>query len=217
MLAHDKAHAPRPDAIRALHLDEVGALRPLPPGIDAFGLFALPPVLLLDEGALQEAFYEFSKHFHPDFHANAAPAVRAAALERSAAWNDAYRTLRTLPTRAEYLLARHAPDIKPGKNAVPPSLLESFFDIQEAGEELKLARTNGDAAALAKAEARVAPLRAEALQARDATLAELRTHAGAYDAALAAGNATAMADAYPKLRLALDRLNYLKTVLRNLK
>ena len=69
-----------------------------------FEVFELPRRLAIDAGDLQRRFYELSRQHHPDFHQAATPADQAAALERSALVNVAYRHLRDPIARAEYLV-----------------------------------------------------------------------------------------------------------------
>jgi molecular chaperone HscB len=216
--------APNPDRLDALHFDtsaEAG-IRPLGTGEapSHFALFGMEPRLMIDTEALRGAFLDLSRRFHPDFHGGASPALREEVLRRSSLLNNAYKTLRELPKRAEYLLGLLAPTLESNKNAVPPELLEEMFEIQEAGEALREARLAADGAALARAEAAVAPLRAQVNGQRQALEAELEQLAAALDALLDAGEALEsdpVQATLRKIRLTLDRLNYLRTVIRNLR
>jgi Fe-S protein assembly co-chaperone HscB len=107
---------------------------------DYFGVFGLGRALQLDLPDLQRRFYELSRRHHPDFHQMKGDAERAAALERSALINRAYRVLRDPIARVEYLVAleegREANDaaVKP---KAPMDLLEEMLEIQEALEDAK--------------------------------------------------------------------------------
>ncbi len=214
---------PSAERLRALHFadPEGRVLRPLGTEVpDHFAVFGLPPRLLLDADALRDTFLDLSRHFHPDFHANDAPALRDEILRRSSLLNNAYKTLRDDQKRAEYLIALVGRGIESNKNAVPPELLEEIFDIQEAGEELRDARLSTDEERLAAAEARIGPLRDQVNTARQALVRQLEQQCAAYDDALATG-ADPASDACQQtlrsIRLTLDRMNYLRTVLRNLR
>lgn len=106
-----------------------------------FEVFGLERKLGVDTAALQRSFYELSRRWHPDFHATAAPAEQARALEGSARLNAAYRTLRDPIARIEYLVRlEEGRETKEGavvKPKAPPELLEEMFEIQEAMAEAR--------------------------------------------------------------------------------
>ncbi|MBI1292919.1 hypothetical protein GC173_17040 [bacterium] len=215
-------HAPDQARLQSLHFqpDAESGVRifngPLP---DYFATFGLEPRIHLDAAALRETFLELSRRFHPDFHSGASEALRAEVLRRSSLINNAHRTLRDLPKRADYLIQLLAPGIESNRNAVPPELLEEMFDIQEAGEALKEARVAADGAALEAAEKMIAPLREQVRATRTAVEAGLDAQGAALDELLDGGHAPSdekVVAALKGIRLSLDRLNYLRTVLRNL-
>jgi len=121
---------------------------------DYFTFFGLPHRLTLDPRDLERRFRELSRKFHPDFYYNAPPTERLASLERSSYLNDAYRVLRNLPSRVEYLLSVEgmAPVKATEASAhvtVPPALLEEVFALNEELDDLRAAREGGsDPAAL---------------------------------------------------------------------
>ena len=128
---------------------------------DYFSFFGLPRTLTLDPQDLERRFRELSRKFHPDFYYNAPPAERLASLERSSYLNDAYRVLRSLPSRVEYLLSVEglppvrATDATHGNVKVPPALLEEVFTLNEELDEIREAREGGaDAASLGERLAR---------------------------------------------------------------
>jgi molecular chaperone HscB len=209
------------DALERLHFDSQheDGVRPLPDAPpDYFAVFALPRRLQLHLEDLRAAWLDLSRRFHPDYHAGASQAVRDEVLHRTALLNNAWKVLRDPILRAEYLLALLAPGLSSDKNAVPPELLEEIFDIQEAGEELRAARLSADAEQVATVEARIAPLRAQALAARQQLEQRIQELARRVDEVLDQGDSADRVLAELKgLRLALDRSNYLRTVLRNLK
>lgn len=209
------------EKVRAIHFNPDGSLADLSPATNYFEVFALPPTLNPDVDALREHFLELSRQVHPDFHATDTEAVRQKFLTRSALVNNAWKTLRDPIRRAEYVIETFGKGIQSDKGAVPPELLEEMFDIQEAGEELREARLSADAQALKAAEARVAPLRKSAMAAREQLLGELSAQSREFDGVLDQHDGDPGHDdcqaLMKKIRLTLDRMNYLRTVLRNLK
>ena len=113
---------------------------------DFFAFLGLPRRLGLDPQDLERRFRELSRKFHPDYFYNAPPAERLASLERSSYLNDAFRTLRNPVSRIEHLLALEglAPATADGgKTAVPPSLLEEVFELNEQLDEIRELRETG--------------------------------------------------------------------------
>jgi DnaJ-domain-containing protein 1 len=213
--------APNGSTVMSLHVEEGGNVRSVDPSLNHFAVYGLPPRLCLDLEAIRAIHLELSRKVHPDFHATADEMQRRESLQRSALLNNAWKVLRDLPRRAEYLVERFGLGISSDKGAVPPELLEEMFDIQEAGEELREARLSADGEALKAAEARVGPLRVAVMEARGRNIGELESLAEAFDNACEQAQGNLGADEpqaiLRKIRLTLDRLNYLRTVLRNLK
>ena len=135
---------------------------------DYFSFLGLPRTLNLDPAALEQQFRTLSRQFHPDFFYNATPAERRASLERSSYLNDAYRTLKQLPSRVAYLLdvegVLKPADHETGKK-VPASLLEEVFALNEELDEVRDLRTSGAAADVWKARLERARAPIEAKQA----------------------------------------------------
>jgi molecular chaperone HscB len=108
---------------------------------DYFAVFGLPRKLQVDLDGLQRRFYELSRQHHPDFHQMAGPDEQAAALERSALVNRAYRALRDPLARVEYLIAlEEGRETKEGasvKPKAPIDLLEEMLEVQESLEAAK--------------------------------------------------------------------------------
>ncbi|HTL38721.1 MAG TPA: Fe-S protein assembly co-chaperone HscB [Kofleriaceae bacterium] len=103
---------------------------------DAFGLLGLPAQFDLDPQVIEKAFHDKSKDLHPDRFASAPAPERVAALSRSRALNDAYKTLKNPVGRAEYLLAQAGVTIGDNERLDPTFLME----ILELREELAQAR-----------------------------------------------------------------------------
>lgn len=118
---------------------------------DYFSFFGLPRKLQVDSADLERRFRELSRQFHPDYFYNASPAERLASLERSSYLNDAYRALRHPLERVQYLLALEgmpARDRRAAAAQVPPALLEEYFDLSEALDEVRAAREAGTPVAM---------------------------------------------------------------------
>ncbi|CAN5388963.1 hypothetical protein BH09SUM1_BH09SUM1_23560 [soil metagenome] len=220
-IPHTHYPLPNLEAIRALHFTEDGeSLRVLGARpVTYFEAFGLPVRLQVDVEKLRDAFLDLSRRIHPDFYATKGELLREESLRRSSLLNNAHKALRDPQKRAEYLISLYGIGIDSSKNAAPPEMLEEMFDIQEAGEELKAARLSGDGAALTAAEGRVAPLREEIRGAR-AKLQEMLTEQfSKFDTQLDTNPDITAAEAQQWLRairVTLDRMNYLRTVIRNL-
>jgi molecular chaperone HscB len=115
---------------------------------DYFKVFELPRKLGIELEELQRRFYELSRRVHPDFFQTGTPAEQAWSLERSAVINRAYRTLRDLVSRVEYLIQlEEGRDTKEGATGIKPKaptdLLEEMLEIQEALQEAKAGGLDG--------------------------------------------------------------------------
>ena len=106
--------------------------------MDYFEVFGLPRLLGIDAAALEKAFHELSRKYHPDYFTTASPAEKTQAVRMTALLNDAYRTLRHPIRRVEYLLSVYG--FKADGSKVPQSLLMEVFEINEQLEELKAGR-----------------------------------------------------------------------------
>jgi molecular chaperone HscB len=176
-----------------------------------FEVFELPRRLAIDAGDLQRRFYELSRRHHPDFHQTATPADQAAALERSALVNAAYRHLRDPVARAEYLvqLEEGRPSREGGRERpkAPPELLAEMFEIQEALQDAKLGGLDE-------------ATRAGLVSTRDALAerqqADEREVAGRLSAELDAAIGDGRRVALEALKQALARRAYLRTVIDDL-
>ena len=125
-----------------------------PSSSDLFGLLGLPPQFDLEPAVIERAFFEKSKETHPDRFASAPAAERVAALSKSRAINDAYKTLKDPIARAEYLLARAGVTIGDNEQLRPEVLLELMEQREElaaAKEPQVIARLRGQMAARRRA------------------------------------------------------------------
>lgn len=151
---------------------------------DYFTFLGLPRRLLVDARELERRFRQLSRQFHPDFFHNASPAERLASLERSSYLNDAYRVLRTLPSRIEYLLSLEGfPPLRVDaetRTQVPASLLEEVFALNEELDEIREAREAGEDPA--RLRARLADAEAPVERKRQAHEQELERLSARWDA-----------------------------------
>jgi molecular chaperone HscB len=115
---------------------------------DFFSVVGVPQTFDLDRTELEQAYLERAKHAHPDRFAGAPVGERRAAMERSAAINEAYRTLRNPVLRAEYLVKLGGIDLDssdPQRGA--PHMNQAFLvEMIERREKVAEARTQGAAA-----------------------------------------------------------------------
>ena len=176
-----------------------------------FEVFDLPRRLAVDGDELQRRFYALARRTHPDFHQAAPPAERAAAEERAALVNAAYRTLRDPVARADYLVrleegrvTREGSEARP---KAPPALLAEMFEIQEALAEAKAGPLDE------AARATLAEQRDRLLERYAAEEARLR---GALAARWDAASETARPAALAALKEALATRAYLRTVIADL-
>jgi molecular chaperone HscB len=130
----------------------------LPPdaGTDRFAVLGLPRKFQVDVGAAETAYKELSRQMHPDRFAKADPRARKAALARTVALNDAWRTVKDPLRRAEYLLElagyalaggeKSSETSKTREVSAPPTFL---IEILELRDELAAAQKAGDAVKVA--------------------------------------------------------------------
>ncbi len=69
-----------------------------------FELFDMPAAFNLDVAELQQRYRKLQQTLHPDRFANGSERDKLMAVQRTAQLNDAYQTLRSPLSRAEYLL-----------------------------------------------------------------------------------------------------------------
>jgi molecular chaperone HscB len=124
---------------------------------DYFSFLGLPRQLIIEPADLERRYRDLSRRFHPDFFYNAPPAERLASLERTSYLNDAYRVLKSVPARVEYLLSLEGLDpIDAAGSRVPPALLEEVFALNEELDEIRESREAGAGAADLRARLEIA-------------------------------------------------------------
>ena len=112
---------------------DCGVIQPLPEDLDHFGCLGFSRLLRLDSHILTERFHERSRQVHPDFFQTKSEREQAFSLDRSAALNRAYRTLRDPVGRMAYLVRLESGEAEIAAKA-PPDLLEEIFELQESLE-----------------------------------------------------------------------------------
>jgi molecular chaperone HscB len=127
-----------------------------------FAILGVPETYDLSGDELERKFRELSLRLHPDRFVKAPAAERVAALSKSTALNDAYRTLRSPVGRAEHLLELGGKALREGEHVEQDFLM----DILELREGLSEAKAAGDTG-------RVEALGAGVTVRRDAAMARL--------------------------------------------
>lgn len=102
-----------------------------------FALFDLQPSFHLDLEMLATRYRELAREVHPDRFADASEREQRAALEKSAALNDAYQTLRSPPRRARYLLAIGGHEVPQEVTVHDPDFLQQQMQWREELEDLQ--------------------------------------------------------------------------------
>ena len=114
--------------------------------MDPFATLGAPRRFDLDLGALEKTHRELSRALHPDKFAQASASERRAALEKAAAVNEAWRTLRDPIARAEALF--RANGIAVGEDKEPKPSGAFLMDVLEQREALAEARAKKDMGAV---------------------------------------------------------------------
>ncbi|WP_242917024.1 Fe-S protein assembly co-chaperone HscB [Pontibacter liquoris] len=101
-----------------------------------FEFYSIPESFLLDEKALKAKYYQLSRDYHPDFHANAPQAKQDEILQLSTQNTNAYRTLSDPDLRMQYILKEHGL-LEEGKNELPSDFLMEMMELNEELMELE--------------------------------------------------------------------------------
>ena len=96
-----------------------------------FEFYGLPEAFNLDEVLIKKKFYQLSKEYHPDFHANEDDSKQQEILELSTLNNKAYQTLLNPAKRLEYILRLHDLVSEGAKPQLPSDFLMEMMDINE--------------------------------------------------------------------------------------
>ncbi len=102
-----------------------------------FELFGLENQFELDNAVLSDTFRDLQRRFHPDKFASASERDRLLAVQKAAEINDAYQTLKSPTSRAEYILALHDVDIRAEQQTMSdPMFLMEQMELREEIEEI---------------------------------------------------------------------------------
>lgn len=115
-----------------------------------FELFEIPPTLKVDSRGLSTRFFQLSRKYHPDYHAQSSAAAQAEALEHSAQLNKAYKTFQNPDATIQYFLELKGLLETDEKYALDPSFLMEVMELNESLMELQF---EPDPDALSRAEA----------------------------------------------------------------
>ncbi len=194
-------------------------------GIDYFQVFGsvvgFERRLTIDTAALEREFHRLSRRLHPDRFARATAQEQEWSLAATALLNDAYRTLRELVQRTEYLLKLEGFEIgeefagknKTAKRQPPADLLEEVFELNMQLEEMRMNRKMGESDPALHSELTAVSLRFESELAKlDNNLVE---KGAAWDAGAAAGDSAGRATAAKDMAAQLDRRRYLRNLVRD--
>jgi len=115
---------------------------------DCFERLGVPRQHALDRDAIEKAYLERAQVVHPDRFATASTGEQRAAMEASAALNEAYRIIRDPVRRAEYLCKLAGIDVDSNERGQgAPSMSQAFLvEMIERREALEDARAKGAAA-----------------------------------------------------------------------
>lgn len=102
-----------------------------------FEFYGIKESFAPDVALLKKKFYELSKQYHPDFHANEDDAKQQEILELSTLNNKAYQTLSDPYKRLEYILRTHELLVEGAKPQLPADFLMEMMDINERLMEIE--------------------------------------------------------------------------------
>lgn len=103
-----------------------------------FEFFEIPISFGIDEADIKKKFYQNSKSFHPDLHAQASFADQDAMLKMSTFNNLAYKTLSNDDRRLAYILELFGKIGKEIKPIMPQMFLMEMMDINEQVMDIKM-------------------------------------------------------------------------------
>ncbi|OEF28621.1 co-chaperone HscB [Vibrio rumoiensis] len=102
-----------------------------------FELFGLSNQFELDSNTLSEKFRDLQRRFHPDKFASSSERDRLLAVQKAAEINDAYQTLKSPISRAEYILLIQGVDIRAEQQTMSdPEFLMEQMELRETIEDI---------------------------------------------------------------------------------
>ena len=115
-----------------------------------FELYEIRIAFEIDGPLLKKKFYELSRQYHPDYHANESQEKQKKNLELSTLINKAYQTLSSPIKRIEYILTLFQVIVDSDQYKLPQDFLIEMMDINEALLELQNESDSTDLAFLSK-------------------------------------------------------------------
>ena len=105
-----------------------------------FEILGLPQCFELTDEELESRYLALSREHHPDFNPGTSPEAQVAVLQRSAAVNDAYRTLREPWSRVETLIQLSDAEAMASTKTLCPVFLMEAMEVREATQDDPLDR-----------------------------------------------------------------------------
>ncbi len=102
-----------------------------------FEFYGIPESFLPDEKLIKQKYYELSRQFHPDFHANETSEKQSEILALSTLNTNAYRTLSNPDLRTQYILQQHNLLEEGKNNELPQNFLMDMMELNEQIMELE--------------------------------------------------------------------------------
>jgi len=99
--------------------------------LNYFEFYGIPESFNPDTALLKKKFYELSKKYHPDFHANEDDETQQEILELSTLNNKAHQTLTDPYKRLEYILRTHNLLEEGAKPQLPADFLMEMMELNE--------------------------------------------------------------------------------------
>lgn len=105
-----------------------------------FSLFDLPVSFDVDLNLLTQRYREVQKKVHPDNFASGSDKERRLAVQKSSEINDAFETLKSPLTRAEYMVMEHGFDVRHEQTTIKDGMfLMQQMELREELEEIESA------------------------------------------------------------------------------
>jgi molecular chaperone HscB len=115
--------------------------------INYFEFYDIPESFHPNQADLKKKFYQLSKEYHPDFHANEGDEKQQEILELSTLNNKAYQALSDPNKLLEYILRTHELVSEGAKPQLPGDFLMEMMDINERLMETENKEELGEIAA----------------------------------------------------------------------
>ncbi|MWN90865.1 Fe-S protein assembly co-chaperone HscB [Gilliamella sp. Pra-s65] len=106
--------------------------------VNYFELLGLPAQLPVDVAQLTSHYQQLQRQYHPDNFATVADSDKVAVIQKSAAINDGYRTLKNPIKAAEYFLSLQGFDVATEQNIIHDAdFLMEQFSLREQLDDIE--------------------------------------------------------------------------------